>query len=235
MHRGIKGIIIAASCVVIIAVFLSVTHINDIKIKGNSNCSEQELKQTYAGNFFTANAVILLLREKVFGLPEHPMVQEADIKWKGIRNVEIQVYEKTFVGCLAYMNYYVYFDRDGIVLKSSDELLEGVPCITGIDFGTFTLYEPLDIQEPEIFNRIMNITQLINHLQLTVDKLHVDSAGAVTLKTGDITVKLGKREMYDEPINALASVLAQMEEGKNKGTIDMRNYSMGDRIILDTN
>ena len=100
--------------------------------------------------------------------------------------------------------------------------------------GKFTLYETLDVQNDSVFNKIMNLTQSINHLSLQVDRIQIDSGGEVTMTCGDITIKLGDREFYDEQLNVIPSVMETVEEKKFKGIVDMRNFHDGDRLILKT-
>ena len=50
--------------------------------------------------------------------------------------MEIIIYEKSIVGYVSYMSSYMYFDKDGIVVESSSSQLDGVPWVTGLDFGT---------------------------------------------------------------------------------------------------
>ena len=56
----------------------------------------------------------------------------------------------------------MYFDRDGIIVESSGEKLEGVPWITGLDFGQIVLYKPLPVEDPDVFQEILNLTQQLS-------------------------------------------------------------------------
>lgn len=44
------------------------------------------------------------------------------------------MYEKNIVGYVHYLGKNVYFDKDGIVVESSDQEIEGVPLIKGLTF-----------------------------------------------------------------------------------------------------
>ena len=234
MSKSMKITWTVAGILIGICLLVYFTEITKVTVKGNDNCTQKELEEYYLGNYFARNSLVLLVRDKLIGLPAHPKIQQMEIRWKSITRIEIEVYEKGFIGCINYMNQYIYFDRDGVVLKSSDALMEDVPCITGIEFGNFSLYETLDVQNDSVFNKIMNLTQTINHLSLQVDRIQIDSGGEVTMTCGDIIIKLGDREFYDEQLNVIPSVMKTVEEKKFKGIVDMRNFHDGDRLILKT-
>lgn len=36
---------------------------------------------------------------------------------------------------------YIYFDKDGMILETTNEKMDNIPCIEGISFTNFTLNE----------------------------------------------------------------------------------------------
>ena len=52
----------------------------------------------------------------------------------------------------------------------------------------------------------------------------------VTLFCGDITVELGKKETYDEAVNALNGILKTIQT--RTGCLDMRNYSKENSDVI---
>ena len=96
-------------------------------------------------------------------------------------DVEVIIYEKSIVGYVSYMSSYMYFDRDGIIVESSGDKLEGVPWITGLDFGQIVLYKPLPVEDPDIFQEILNLTQQLSLYEIPVDRIAYDSQGQATL------------------------------------------------------
>ena len=131
------------------------------------------------------------------------------------------------------MGQYVYFDKDGIVLQSLSEHKEGVPIVTGIRFGDFTVGKAFDVEDDSLFTAIMNVSQLIAHYNIDVSRINVNN-GEITIYSGKVRVLLGKKEMYDDQITALSSVLKTTSEKEMEGVINMVNYKSGDKIILKT-
>ena len=89
------------------------------------------------------------------------------------------------------MSSYMYFDKDGIIVESSNSKLEGVPLVTGLEFGQIVLNRPLPVKNQQIFERVMNLTQILSVFELQTDRIHYDEHGNVTLSIDEIEVYLG--------------------------------------------
>lgn len=222
----------AAVLLLLTVAAFKVTMLKSVKIKGNVLYTNEEIKQSVMPTVWEQNALVLYVKDRLFGLEEPSFVQEIELEWKSRRNVVIHVYEKAIIGCVKYMNHYVYFDRDGIVLESTVEPLAKVPYVTGVDFGNFVIHEKISVDDDTLFDVIMNVSQVITHLDMEIERIHINSSGEVILIAGDIRVYLGRQEMYDEALTALASVLKTAEEEKYKGEIDLSGYKHGMSITL---
>ena len=51
------------------------------------------------------------------------------------------------MGYVAYMGANFYFDKDGVVVESSSEETEGIPCISGLKFDSLALYQKLSVKD----------------------------------------------------------------------------------------
>ena len=71
------------------------------------------------------------------------------------------VHEKRITGCVLIMGRYMYFDKDGIVVESSIERIEGIPMVTGLEFKEIALYKKLQIQKQGLYDTILQLTRLI--------------------------------------------------------------------------
>ena len=119
----------------------------------------------------------------------------------------------------------MYFDKDGIVVESSFEKTKGVPLVTGLHFDHVVLYEPLPVEDPGIFQSILNITQLVNKYNLVTDRIFFGSDGSLTLYFEDVKVALGTGDNLDEKIMGLQYMLPELNG--RKGTLRMENYTEG--------
>jgi len=222
-------------CVLLItavSAFFICFEVKSIRVTGNKYYNENAIKNEIFTSRFDYNSVLLEWKHKFAEKTQIPFIQEYTIKRIGNQEIEIKVYEKSLVACFGYMNEYVYFDQDGIVLECSSEKLERIPSITGIDFKGFALYEPIQVSDTDIFQKIVDLSQLIQKYELNIERVHFNTRKEVILHLEKITVELGEKEFYDEQIAALSDILTKAEAQNLEGEIDMRNYQPGDRVIL---
>lgn len=161
---------------------------------------------------------------------EIPFVEGYDTEYTDRNTVKVRVYEKLVTGCVEIMGKYMYFDKDGIVVESASERLDGVPLILGLEFNEIVLYEKLKVQKQSLFTTILNLTKLLLEYEIEAGQITIDSNYEVVLNLGELKVLLGKRDVYDEQISALHGILKAA--GGRAGTLDMRNYSKENQDVI---
>ena len=119
-----------------------------------------------------------------------------------------------------------------MVLRSSQKPLKGIPLFEIKNLTTFTLYSKIQMEDENLLEQILNLANLFQHYQVEWDTVQFNEKNEAFLYAGDITVKLGKRENYDEQISALASILTQAQEKKMKGTMDLTGYDVKGTVIF---
>lgn len=77
------------------------------------------------------------------------------------------------------------------MVESTNQKLDGIPCITGLKFGQIVLHQPLPVEEKSVFESILNVTQVLETYNLKVDKIQYNSKGEATLYMNDLEVALG--------------------------------------------
>lgn len=205
--------------------------IEHVKVEGTEIYTQEEIKQSVFTRKYSDNELFFMIYEKLYGINKLPFVEDIEVTFENRNTVTLRVYDKAISGCIKYMGQYVYFDKDGTVLQSMEEKKEGVPVVTGIKFGTFTVGKVFRVKDESLFATIMNLSQLITHYDIDVERLHMEE-GNVVLYSGGIKVILGKKSLYDDEMSALSSVLDTAGKKKMKGTIDMQNFRVGDKIAL---
>ena len=70
------------------------------------------------------------------------------------------------------MGEYLYLDKDGTIVESSQEKIEGVPLVTGVRFQEMNLHEQLKVEDESIFDTILAISLLIQRYELDIDKIY---------------------------------------------------------------
>ncbi|MBO5451606.1 MAG: FtsQ-type POTRA domain-containing protein [Lachnospiraceae bacterium] len=199
--------------------------VTNVEVVGNSHYTEQEITDmVLKGNVFD-NSLLLNIKYRNKSIEDIPFVEKMDVEVKSNDTIRIMVYEKKLAGCISYLGNYMYFDREGIVVESSPQITEGVPEITGLRFNHVLLYEQLPVERSEIFQEILELTQLLDKYEIIADKIYFDTDNNVTLYFGDARVLIGSKSHIDEKIMQL-SVIVPSIHGKT-GVLDMREYETG--------
>ncbi len=222
--------ILVSVCLVLLALFIGgyiyiVQNytITTVYVEGNIHYTNEEIMEMVMGGRYGHNSLFLSLKYRDKGIDNIPFIQTMDVSIEAKDTVRIMVYEKALAGHVSYLGRYVYFDKDGIVVETSQEKTAGIPQVTGLSFDHVILHEPLPVEKPEVFDEILNISQQLSKYSLSADKIYFDSNYQVTLIFGDAKIAIGDSQDIDEKIMTLQYLLPSLV-GKS-GTLDMREYS----------
>ncbi len=233
--RRYKGLMLIPLVLVLIVVLLFFTlRIQEVTVEGTKIYSQEEVVAHSMSGRFSNHTIYFWLLNRFKGVECLPFTQEIDVEWHSYNKITLHVYDKKISGCVKYMGQYVYFDKDGIVLQSLSDPMEGVPIVTGIEFGKFTMNQAFDVEDDSLFDTIMDLSLLIDHYNVQVDQIRFQKK-KVTLYSGKIQIFLGEKQFYDDDLAVLSSVLQKANEEGMGGTIDMEHFEPGDKIVLKTN
>lgn len=216
------GVLAAVIIVLLLVIAVLSVKITDITVTGNKRYTDEQMTSILFPDNVSRNTVFCYLRDR-FGKHEPiPFVEDYKIVFQGPGKVEIIVYEKSIVGYVSYMSSYMYFDKDGIIVESANRKLPGIPWITGLKFGHIVLYQKLPVESQQIFEEILNLTQILSIYEMNVDKIQYNSFHEATLYMGDIEVVLGNNESLNGKIAELSDMLPELEG--LKGTLYLDTY-----------
>lgn len=197
--------------------------VTTVYVEGNVHYTNEEIQDMVMSGRMGDNSLFLSLKYRDRDIDDVPFVQTMDVNILSPDTIRINVYEKALAGYVEYLGKYVYFDKDGIVVESSDSKTDGIPQVTGLQFGYVLLHEKLPVENSEIFDEILNITQLMTKYNVSADKIYFDNNENITLYFDGIRVRVGTDEGLDEKIMRLQAILPQLS-GK-RGVIEMENFS----------
>lgn len=197
--------------------------VTTVHVDGNIHYTNEEIMEMVMGDRFGDNSLFLSLKYRDRGIEGIPFVETMDVDIEAKDTIRITVYEKALAGYVRYLGRYVYFDKDGIVVETSEEETAGIPQVTGLVFDHVILHDALPVDKPELFDEILNITQQLSKYNLSADRIYFDSDYQVTLYFGEARVALGENKDINEKIMKLQHILPDLL-GKS-GTLDMREYS----------
>ena len=226
-------ILVAVILVAVIGIYAYIAKnysLDKIQVTGNIHYTEDEIKEIFSEQIKLGNTVFFMLENKLHPVTDIPFVAKFEVEMINQHTVTITVYEKGMAGCILYMDQYVYFDDTGTVLETSAEKLDDVPCIDGLKFDEIVMGEELPVEDEDMFQDILTMTQLIDKNGLIIDRIRYDSDGNIILYKDDIKIILGSGGQLEDKIMNLGNILSEVE-GKS-GTLDMSDYENSNGKVI---
>lgn len=216
----------AAIVICLLAIFLYIQNtytVTNIYVEGNVHYTNEEIQNMIMEGPLGDNSLYLSLKYKNKEITDIPFIETMSVKIVSPDTIRINVYEKALAGYVEYLGRYMYFDREGIIVESSEKKTQKIPQVTGLEFSFVVLHEKLPVENEEIFNQILDITQLLTKYGITSDRIYFDKDYEMTLYFDDAKVMIGGSDHIDEKIMQLQYLLPELE-GKS-GTLHMENYT----------
>lgn len=233
-HLGMKiGIIV--TCVVLAAVsglyfYITTTYtVKTVYVEGNEHYTDEEIMERVMKGPLGHNSLYLNFTYRNQEIEDIPFVSAMEVEIVTPDTVRIKVYEKSLAGYVSYLGRYMYFDRDGTIVESSEMKTSGVPEVKGLDFDHVVMYEKLAVENEDVFARILDITQSLDKYELKADRLFFDKDYKVTLYFDKVRVQIGDNIGIDEKFSQLQSILPELS-GKS-GVLQMENFTSETKII----
>ena len=203
--------------------FAGVFRVRQVTVTGNAYYTKEEVVDLLLDEGSLQNTLLVYLRYKYQEHPEIPFIDDFEVTMDSWQSLKIRVYEKNMVGYVRYLGQDVYFDKDGIVVESSTQELEGIPQISGVTFDSLAIHQPLSVEDPTIFDTILSIMKLLTKYDLDPDEIRFGAGGELFLQLGDVKVALGTGENLDEKISRLKQLEGDLKD--KSGTLHMENYT----------
>ena len=107
--------------------FFSYFHVTKVEVMGTARYTDEQVKEMALQGAFTDNSVLAVLLHSRVDVEGVPFVEGFHIPGFLTTVLCISVREKKAVGCIPYLDSYIYFDRNGIFTESSHTRDELVP------------------------------------------------------------------------------------------------------------
>lgn len=209
---------------------LNMFNVKHIEIVGNSQFSKSEISNHILSDKYCRYAPYMYFKYRWLKPEKMPFMADVKIYMTGINTVKIEVKEKPIVAYAEHLGSRLFFDSDGIIVESSDRLIDGIVKLEGLEFQSYKLYERPQLNNPIILDSLSGIVKHLNKYGLSPDSLYVNGRGEIDLKFSELTVKLGMEDCLDEKIARLSAILPMLDE-KN-GILKLNAYRQkGDSIV----
>lgn len=223
LRAGIKLIAVCLGLLILGLILLGIFRVKTITVENYTIYSDEEIIDRVMTSPMDKLSILFWLRLHFTEQVDIPFVERIDLKLTDKNTVALTAYNKLVTGCVKVMGGYMYFDKDGMVVECSSELVEGVPVITGLKFDQVVLYETLKIQKDSLFDTILDLTRMILKYELPVTEIAFQTNYEVILTCQGHRVLLGRQESYEFAMSKLGGIIKPLKEGIFE--LDMRNYS----------
>lgn len=228
--RGLVVALVIALILICSVLFVRENYtVKNVIVEGASHYSNKEIEKMILGDgVLSHNSIFLSMKYHDKEIKNIPFVETLNVRIMSQDTIKITVYEKAIAGFVEQMGRYIYFDKDGTVIESSDIKTAGIPQIIGMKFEYFVLNEKLPVEDEKIFKKILETSQLLAKYEIKVDKIYFDEDYNLTLYFNEAKVKLGSFDSIDEKIIRLKKILPDIEN--EKGILRLENYTEGTKI-----
>lgn len=203
--------------------FFSYYKVDHVEVMGCSHYTEEEVKSMVLRGPLASNSVLAPL---VYTKKENTgvaFVEGFTVTQINRSTICISVKEKKPVGCIPYLDSYIYFDRNGIFIEGSKTRDESVPYFDGIQVDHVVMNEKLPIKGNTVLNTAVALSTIFQKNQMIPDHIQFDDNYQISLIYGDIAVQLGKDENLEEKMTRVIAILPQIT-GK-KGILHMESVA----------
>ena len=199
--------------------------VENVYVEGNTHYNAAEIRSMVERGWFYDNSFFLSIKYRNKSITDIPFIEKMDVNVVDRNTIRITVYEKALAGYVEYLGTYVYFDKDGIVVESSKVKTDGIPLVTGLKFDHFVMYETLPVDNKDVFQIVLNVTQLLGKYNITTDRIYFNDNGEMTLYFGDVRVAMGDTSLLEEKVQRLDAILPELDG--MAGLLDMSAYDDG--------
>ena len=212
---------LGVSALVVVKVFT----VKQVEVKGNKLYNGDQIEEWVLNDEYSWNSLYVYLKYRFFDMQEVPFIDTIEVGLKIPHTLTIQVYEKGLLGYI-YMDSLgqnVYFDKDGFVVETSSEIIEGVPKISGLKCNQVVLYEKLDLENKKALTELLDVTQTLKKYTLAPDTITYKKADSIKLSYGSVNVNLGSADNLIDKVKRLKEIMPNLEG--LKGTLHMEKWS----------
>lgn len=208
---------------------LLLTHVQEIEVKGANYSEKSDIIEWFQEDTLTRNSLYSFWKIKS-GSYEMPIyLDDIRLSFRAPWKIQLTVTEKEILAGMLYGDSYLYFNKEGLVMTTSTEPLEGIQIIEGLvivhnsEEAVVNQFDQLKMLDEDIYIIIEKILAALDDTKLEPDRI-VWEENSMNLYFGEICVQLGKTN-FDEKMTQLSPILEKEELQGKAGILHMENYS----------
>ena len=222
---AVFGSILAAGLIFFFAYF----KVDEVEVMGSSHYSEKEVRKMVLRGPLASNSVLAPLLYTKRETEDIPFVKGYVVSQVNRNTICISVKEEKPVGCIPYLDSYIYFDRNGIFIESSKKRDETIPYFDGISVKHVIKDEELPIKGKTVLNTAVALATIFQKNETIPDHIEFDENYQISLLYGDITVMLGKDEFLEDKMTRAVAILPLI--AGRKGILHLESVTDTEKTI----
>lgn len=233
IFRGI--LIFIAILAIAVVIGIKVFVIKNVEVEGNSLYDAATIEKVVLNDEYSWNTLYVFFKYRFKKTENLPFIDTMDITLKDPQTIHIEVYEKGTMGYLyiSGIGENAYFDKDGIVVETSSDVLPDIPKIEGVSCDEVVLYEKLPIPE-ELLKDMLTLTQALKRNNLVPDSITYDSQSLPILTYGKVKVEVGDTDKLTQKVERISKILPSLNG--MSGTLHLENWTEETtNIVFDKN
>ncbi|MEE1008097.1 MAG: cell division protein FtsQ [Agathobacter sp.] len=217
---GGVAFLLAVTAVIVLKVFT----VKKVQIEGNELYDDEVIETSVLNDKYSWNSLYVFLKYKFVDTEEIPFIETMEISLKNPHTLNISVYEKGMMGYIYIpgISENAYFDKDGLVVEISSDIIEKVPQVKGIDCDEVVLYEKLPVKSKDL-REILTLTQTLKRNKLVPDVITYGVDNEPKLKYGKIKVLVGSTKLLTKKIERLSAIMPAID--KMSGTLHLESWT----------
>ncbi len=222
---AVFGSILAAGLIFFFAYF----KVDEVEVMGSSHYSEKEVRKMVLRGPLASNSVLAPLLYTKRETEDIPFVKGYVVNQVNRNTICISVKEEKPVGCIPYLDSYIYFDRNGIFIESSKKRNETIPYFDGISVKHVIKDEELPIKWKTVLNTAVALATIFQNNETIPDQIEFDENYQISLLYGEITVMLGKDEFLEDKMTRAVAILPLI--AGRKGILHLESVTDTEKTI----
>lgn len=217
-------------CIIAAMAIYAFCTVHTVKVKGNTICSEDEIKQQVLDDSYSKNTVYAFVKNLVKPKTDIPFVEKVNVKLKGYDALEIDVKEKKLFGCILLAdNQLAYFDENGQVVEISDRVVENVMQVSGVTLEKANVGSKVGLKKDQLAF-MLNLLKIMKKYEIGINSLSFDERGRILVAYGGIVINVGDKSYLEEKIMRLPHILPNIEG--QTGILHLENWTPDNTDIV---
>ncbi len=202
---------VAGILLIFVLVFFLGFRVTGVQVEGNSFYSDDQIKNMVLDAPIAKNSILAGFLNTEKNTKDAVMIDSITVSRVNRNTLLLQVKEKQMIGYIEFQGQCVNFDRQGIIQIITEDPLENVPRIEGINVKEAIQGERLTGINTSKLNTILSVGKMLEKMEEKPDRLAFNELNQLVMYYGDIEVRLGDDENMDEKINRLVGILPELE------------------------